>query len=50
VVVEGVGWARHYGVLNQNREVFPTQKVEDDVGVRVVTPLAFSTNFQDLSK
>ena len=25
VVVEGVGWARHSGVLNQSREVFPAQ-------------------------
>jgi hypothetical protein len=34
VVVEGVGWARHFGVLNQSREVFPAQQAEDAIGVR----------------
>jgi hypothetical protein len=38
VVVEGVGWSHHSGVLNQSREVFPAQKVEDAIGVAVVTP------------
>jgi hypothetical protein len=33
VVVEGVGWARHSGILNQSREVFPAQKAEDVIGV-----------------
>jgi hypothetical protein len=32
VVVEGVGWARHSGVLNQSREVFPAQQAEDAIG------------------
>jgi hypothetical protein len=34
VVVEGVGWARHSGVLNQSREVFPAQQAEDVVMLR----------------
>ena len=38
VVVQGVGWARHSGVLNQSREVFPAQQAEDAIGVAVVTP------------
>jgi hypothetical protein len=38
VVVEGVGWASHSGVLNQSREVFPSKKVEDAIGVTAVTP------------
>jgi hypothetical protein len=38
VVVEGVGWARHSGVLNQSREVFPSQKADDAIGVAVVIP------------
>jgi hypothetical protein len=38
IVVEGVGWARHSGVLNQYREVFPAQQVEDAIGVATVTP------------
>jgi hypothetical protein len=33
IVVEGVGWARHSGILNQSREVFPTQKAEDTIGL-----------------
>jgi hypothetical protein len=37
VVVEGVGWARHSGVLNQSREVFPTQQADDAIGVAAVT-------------
>jgi hypothetical protein len=49
VVVEGVGWAYHSGVLNQSREVFPTQQAEDAIGVAAVTP-SFSTTFQDMSK
>jgi hypothetical protein len=32
VVVEGVGWARHSGVLNQSREVFHAQQAEDAIG------------------
>jgi hypothetical protein len=38
VVVEGVDWAHHFGVLNQSREVFPAQKAEDAIGFAVVTP------------
>jgi hypothetical protein len=38
VVVEGVGWDHHSGVLNQSREVFPAQKAEDAIGVAAVTP------------
>jgi hypothetical protein len=38
VVVKGVGYARNSGVLNQSREVFPTQKAEDAIGVAAVTP------------
>jgi hypothetical protein len=37
IVVEGVGWAYHFGVLNQSREVFPAQKDKDAIGVAVVT-------------
>jgi hypothetical protein len=49
VVVEGVGWAHHSGVLNQSKEVFPAQQAEDAIGVAMMTP-AFSTTVQDLSK
>ena len=38
VVVEGVGWARHSGVLNQSKEVFLAQQVEDAIGVATMTP------------
>jgi hypothetical protein len=38
VVVEGVGWARQSGVLNQSREVFPAHQAKDAIGVVVVTP------------
>jgi hypothetical protein len=38
VVVEGVGWAHHPGVLNQFREVFSTQQAEDAIGVATMTP------------
>jgi hypothetical protein len=38
VVVEGVGWTRHFDVLNQSREVFPAQQAEDAIRVAVVTP------------
>jgi hypothetical protein len=38
VVVEGVGWARHSGILNQSREVFPAQQVKDAIGVATMTP------------
>jgi hypothetical protein len=38
VVVEGVGWARHSGVLNQSREVFPAQQSEDAIGEATITP------------
>jgi hypothetical protein len=38
VVVEGVGWARHSGVLNQSREVFPSQQAEDAIGEATMTP------------
>ena len=38
VVVEGVGWARHSGVLNQSRAVFPAQQAEDVVGGATMTP------------
>jgi hypothetical protein len=38
VVVEGVGWARHSGVLNKFREVFPIQKANDAIGVAAMTP------------
>jgi hypothetical protein len=37
-VVEGVGWARHSGVLNQSREVFPAQQAEDAIGEATMTP------------
>jgi hypothetical protein len=38
VVVEGVGWVRHSGVLNQSREVFPAQQIEDAIGVATMIP------------
>jgi hypothetical protein len=38
VVVEVVGWARHSGILNQSREVFPAQHAEDAIGVATMTP------------
>jgi hypothetical protein len=38
VVVEGVGWAHHSGVLNQSREVFPAQQAEDAIRVATMTP------------
>jgi hypothetical protein len=38
IVVEGVGWARHSGILNQFREVFPTQQADDAIGVATMTP------------
>ena len=38
VVVEGEGWARHSGVLDKSREVFPTQQAEDVVGGATMTP------------
>jgi Na+/H+ antiporter NhaA len=38
VVVEGVGWACHSGVLNQSREVFFAQQTEDAIGVTTMTP------------
>jgi hypothetical protein len=38
VVVEGVDWTRHSSVLNQSKEVFPTQKADDAIGVTTVTP------------
>jgi hypothetical protein len=38
VVVEGVGWARHSGVLNQSREVFASQQTGDAIGVAAMTP------------
>jgi hypothetical protein len=38
IVVEGVGWARHSGILNQSREVFPTQQAEDAIGEATMTP------------
>jgi hypothetical protein len=38
-MVEGVGWAHHSGVLlNQSKEVFPAQKVEDVIRVASMTP------------
>jgi hypothetical protein len=37
IVVEGVGWARHFGLLNQSKEVFHAQKAEDAIGVATVT-------------
>jgi hypothetical protein len=38
VVVEGVGWAHHSGVLNQSREEFHAQQTEDAIGVATMTP------------
>jgi hypothetical protein len=38
VVAEGVGWARHSGILNQSREVFPAQQAKDAIGVATMTP------------
>jgi hypothetical protein len=38
VVIEGIGWAHHSGVLNKSREVFLTRKAKDAIGVAVVTP------------
>jgi hypothetical protein len=38
VVVEGVGWARHSGVLDQSREVFPAKQAEDAIGEATMTP------------
>jgi hypothetical protein len=38
VAVEGVGWVRHSGILNQSREVFPAQQAEDALGEATMTP------------
>ena len=38
VVVEAVGWARHSGVLNQSREVFPAHQAEDAIREATMTP------------
>ena len=38
VVVKGVCWARHSGVLDKSREVFPAQQAEDVVGGATMTP------------
>jgi hypothetical protein len=38
IVVKDVGWARHYDILSQYREVFPAQKTKDAIGVTTVTP------------
>jgi hypothetical protein len=38
IVVEGVGWACHSGVLNKSREVFPAQNAEDAIEIATVTP------------
>jgi hypothetical protein len=38
VVVEGIGQARHSGILNKTKEVFPTQKADNVIGVAFVTP------------
>jgi hypothetical protein len=38
IVVEGVCWARHSGVLNQSRKVFPAQQAEDAIGEATMTP------------
>jgi hypothetical protein len=38
VVIEGVGWAHHSGILNQSREVFPAQEAEDAIGEATMTP------------
>jgi hypothetical protein len=38
VVVEGVGWAHYFGILNQSREVYPAQQAEDAIGVAMMTP------------
>jgi hypothetical protein len=38
VVVEAVGWARHSGVLNQSRKVFPAHQVEDAIREATMTP------------
>jgi hypothetical protein len=38
VVVKGVGWACHSGVLNQSRKVFPAQQAEDAIGEATMTP------------
>jgi hypothetical protein len=38
IMVEGIGWAYHSAVLNKYMKVFPTQMVEDAIGVAVVTP------------
>jgi hypothetical protein len=38
VVVEGEGWTRHFGVLHQSREVFPSQQAEDAIGGATMTP------------
>jgi hypothetical protein len=38
VVAKGVGWARHFGVLNQSRKVFPAQQAEDAIGEATMTP------------
>jgi hypothetical protein len=51
-VVEGVGWARarHSSVLNQSKEVFPAQKVEDTIGVAVVTPCILHNLLRSIAK
>jgi hypothetical protein len=38
IVVEGIGWACHFSVLNKCREVFSAQKAKDAIGVAVVIP------------
>jgi hypothetical protein len=37
-VVEGVGRAHHSSVLNQSREVFPTEQAEDAIGEATMNP------------
>jgi hypothetical protein len=31
IVVEGIGWAGHSGILNNAREMFPTQNTKDAI-------------------
>jgi hypothetical protein len=38
VVVKGIGWARHSGVLHQSKEVFPAQQADDVIGEATMTP------------
>jgi hypothetical protein len=50
VVVEGIRWTRHSCVLNNSREVFPSQKADDAIEVAFCDPMHSPQTVQDMSK